>query len=83
MFSSIKKKGKNFVVFRNRNNKKFLGLKKLHSHLDQQGQDKLFLEDIAFKSDKDPEIVSNKVGANKIAKKEACDWINENKDVRG
>ena len=75
MFSSIKKKGKHFVVFRNRNNKKVLGLKQLQSHLDQEGHDGLFLDSIAFKSDKDPQIVSNKVGANKIAKRQARDWI--------
>ena len=85
MFSSIKKRGKNFVVFRNKRNKKLIGLKQLQAHLDQQGHDGLFLEKIAFKSDKDPEIVSNKVGANKIAKRQARDWIqdvSENKDLR-
>ena len=77
MFSSNNKKGKNFVVFRDRNNKKVLGLKQLKVHLDQQGEDRLFLDKMEFKSDKDPEVVSNKVGANKIAKKQARDWINE------
>merc|ERR1712123_17943 len=85
MFSSIKKKGMHFVVFRNISNKKLLGLKELQLHLEQQGHDRKFLEQVAFKSDKDPEVVSNKVGANKIAKKEAQDWINEvNKNyIRG
>ena len=85
MFSSIKKKGMHFVVFRNISNKKLLGLKELQLHLEQHGHDRKFLEQVAFKSDKDPEVVSNKVGANKIAKKEAQDWINEvNKNyIRG
>ena len=75
MFSSASKKGKNYVVFRNKNNKKFFGMNQLQSHLNQQGKDGRFLEHMSFKSDKDPEVVSNKVGANKVAKRQARDWI--------
>ena len=75
MYSSMKKKGKNFVVFRNRNNKKVLGLKNLKTHLEQQGLNLSVLENANFKSDKEAKVVSNKVGSNKIAKREALDWI--------
>ena len=80
MYSSMKKKGKNFVVFRNRNNKKVLGLKNLKTLMERQGQDLSVLENANFKSDKEPQVVSNKVGSNKIAKREALDWIKDVKD---
>ena len=75
MHSSMKKKGRNFVVFRNRNNKKVIGLQQLKYHLHQQGQDGSFLENVPFRSDKEAKIVSNKVGANKAAKRQAHDWM--------
>ena len=54
------------------------GLTELKYYLQQQKEDVLFLNDIKFKNDKDEDIVSNKVGANKIAKIQALKWIKEN-----
>ena len=48
--------------------------------MEWQGQDLSVLENANFKSDKEPKVVSNKVGSNKIAKREALDWIKDVKD---
>ena len=64
--------------FRDGSQKKVEGLTELKYYLKQQKEDVLFLDDIKFKNDKDEDIVSNKVGANKIAKQLALQWIKEN-----
>ena len=75
--SSITKKGKIFVVFRNSKNEKFLRFKQLIIHLELAGYDVSCLENAEFKSDKNPDLIANKVGANKIAKIQAQDWIKD------
>ena len=75
--SSITKKGKNFVIFRNSKNKKFSRLRQLIIHLEHSGYDVSFLENAVFKSDKNPDLIANKVGANKIAKTKAREWIKD------
>ena len=75
--SSITKKGKIFVVFRNSKNKKFFRLRQLIIHLEHSGYDVSCLENADFKSDKNPDLIANKVGANKIAKTKAREWIKD------
>merc|ERR1711970_1385514 len=72
-FNSQRKKKKNFVIFRNVENKKLTSLEELKQELD----DTSFLENATFKSGFSHDIVSNKVGANKIARKQAKAWMAE------
>ena len=53
-------------------------LEELKMYLDQQGESSQFLDGIRFKNDMDHDIVSNKTGANKIAKESARIWVQEN-----
>merc|ERR1712212_1365156 len=66
-FTSERKKKKSFVIFRNSENKKLTSLDEL--------DDVSFLENFEFKSAFSHDIVSNKVGANKIARKAAKAWM--------
>merc|ERR1711970_594560 len=70
-FTSERKKKKNFVTFRNCENKKLTSLEGLKEELD----DVSFLENAEFKSAFSHDIVSNKVGANKRARKAAKAWM--------
>merc|ERR1712212_1419927 len=70
-FTSERKKKKSFVIFRNSENKKLTSLDELKDELD----DVSFLENFEFKSAFSHDIVSNKVGANKIARKAAKAWM--------
>jgi len=70
-FTSERKKKKNFVIFRNCENKKLTSLEGLKEELD----DVSFLENAEFKSAFSHDIVSNKVGANKRARKAAKAWM--------
>merc|ERR1711892_640432 len=70
-FNSERKKKKNFVIFRNCENKKLTSLEDLKEEL----EDVSFLANAEFKSAFCHDIVSNKVGANKIARKAAKAWM--------
>merc|ERR1712076_37078 len=70
-FNSQRKKKKNYVIFRNCENKKVSSLEELKEEL----EDTSFLETANFKSAFSHDIVSNKVGANKIARKAAKEWM--------
>merc|ERR1711970_595277 len=70
-FTSERKKKKNFVIFRNCENKKLTSLEGLKEELD----DVSFLENAEFKSAFSHDIVSNRVGANKRARKAAKAWM--------
>merc|ERR1712183_525813 len=70
-FTSERKKKKNFVIFRNCENKKLTSLEGLKEELD----DVSFLENAEFKSAFSHDIVSNKVGANKRARRAAKAWM--------
>merc|ERR1712080_255747 len=75
--SSKRKKGKIFVLFRNTENRVLSGLAELTRHLEEHGLEDSWLEDCEFLSDRDPKVVSNRVGANKKARREAMDWVEE------
>ena len=79
MFTSKRKSGSNFVIFRNSSNTRIRGVEAFHSYLVVNGFDASFLSTAVFKSDKAGSIVCNKVGANVTAKKEALIWV---QDVR-
>merc|ERR1739838_1250582 len=70
-FTSERKKKKNFVIFRNCENKKLTSLDGLKEEL----EDVSFLENAEFKSAFSHDIVSNKVGANKRARRAAKAWM--------
>jgi len=80
MFTSKRKRGKNFVIFRNSSNTKLRGTAAFHTFLTVNGFDTSFLETAVFKSDRKANIVCNKVGANVVAKKEALLWIEDVED---
>merc|ERR1712002_1301463 len=70
-FTSERKKKKSFVIFRNCENKKLTSLEGLKQEL----EDVSFLENAEFKSAFSHDIVSNKVGANKRARRAAKAWM--------
>merc|ERR1712013_656437 len=70
-FTSERKKKKNFVIFRSVENKKLTSLDELKEEL----EDVSFLENTEFKSAFSHDIVSNKVGANKRARRAAKAWM--------
>ena len=72
-FNSKGKKKKSYVIFRNCQNKKLTTLEELKNELD----DSSCLADCEFKSAFSHDIVSNKVGANKTARRAAKAWIAE------
>eukprot|EP00092_Neocalanus_flemingeri_P085347 GFUD01107388.1.p1 GENE.GFUD01107388.1~~GFUD01107388.1.p1 ORF type:complete len:658 (-),score=250.08 GFUD01107388.1:95-2068(-) len=71
--SQRRKKEKTFVIFRNFRNKKISRLEELKEEFD----DADFLDNAQFKSGQSHDIVSNKVGANKTARKAAKAWMAE------
>merc|ERR1711892_132054 len=70
-FNSERKKKRNFVIFRNCENRKLTSLEDLKEEL----EDVSFLANAEFKSAFCHDIVSNKVGANKIARRAAKAWM--------
>ena len=72
MFSSKRKRGKTFILFRNRKNKIISTLEELKEEL----VDSSFLVNIDFQSGQSHEVVSNRVGAAKIARRRAKEWMN-------
>merc|ERR1712013_494431 len=70
-FTSERKKKKNFVIFRSVENKKLTSLDELKEEL----EDVSFLENTEFRSAFSHDIVSNKVGANKRARRAAKAWM--------
>ena len=75
--SSNTKKGTNYVVFRNSENKKFSKLQHLIEHWEHLGYNVSYLRTAVFKYDKHPDILANRVGANKVAKLEARKWVKD------
>ena len=71
-----KKQKRHFVLFRNPNNRKLYSLKDLQS----EGVE---VDKISFRSAKEHKVVSNKVGANKIARKAAKAWSTKQKVEEG
>ena len=76
-FTSKTKKGKNYVIFRNSSNTKIRGFVEFCSYLKMHGVDPSFLDCAVFKSDTSVSIVSNKTGANSLARREASEWVEE------
>merc|ERR1712142_790165 len=77
-FTSERKKKKSYVIFRNVENKKLTSLEELKEELN----DVSFIENLEFKSAFSHDTVSNKVGANKNARKAAKAWMaNPNKQI--
>eukprot|EP00091_Calanus_sinicus_P006822 TRINITY_DN1758_c0_g1_i1.p1 TRINITY_DN1758_c0_g1~~TRINITY_DN1758_c0_g1_i1.p1 ORF type:complete len:268 (-),score=65.79 TRINITY_DN1758_c0_g1_i1:641-1444(-) len=72
-YSSKRKRGKTFVIFRNYRSKTISTLEELRLEFD----DASFLDNISFTSGHSHDIVSNKVGAGKIARKAAKKWMEE------
>merc|ERR1711936_1148637 len=70
-FTSERKKKKSYVIFRSCENKKLTSLEGLKEKL----EDTSFLENAEFKSVFSHDIVSNKVGANKRARRAAKAWM--------
>merc|ERR1711936_183616 len=70
-FTSERKKKKSYVIFRSCENKKLTSLEGLKEEL----EDTSFLENAEFKSAFSHDIVSNKVGANKRARRAAKAWM--------
>merc|ERR1719312_597220 len=64
---------KSYVIFRNCENKKLTSLEELKNEL----EDTSFLEETTFKTGFSHDIVSNKVGANKVARRAAKAWMAE------
>jgi hypothetical protein len=77
LHASKRKKGKSFVLFRNPDNHVVAGLRGLTRHLEEQGEDSSFLQWTNFLSERAPAVVSNKVGANKRARRAASEWMAE------
>lgn len=76
-YVSQRKQGKTFVIFRNSDNKTLHSLDDLKLHYQLAGKDAAFLAEKKFQTGSDHDIVSNKVGANKRARKSAQRWITE------
>ena len=66
-FTSARKKKEHYVIFRDSNNRKLNSLKDLKSEGVQ-------VDEASFRSAHEHSVVSNKVGAHKIAKKAAEAW---------
>merc|ERR1712045_129084 len=69
-FSSMRKRKQNFVIFRDSNNRKLTSLAELKA----EGVE---VDESSFKTAVCNEIVSNKVGANKKARREVRAWTHE------
>merc|ERR1712233_239043 len=69
-FSSMRKRKQNFVIFRDSNNRKLTSLAELKA----EGVE---VDESSFKTAVCNEIVSNKVGANKKARREVRAWTRE------
>ena len=60
LHSSKRKKGKVYVLFRNSENRVFVGLEALTRHLEVEGEESSFLSLHNFLSDRDSRVVSNR-----------------------
>jgi len=80
MYKSKSKIGCNYVLFRNSNNNTIRGTGAFRSYLSSNGVDAAFLDSAALISDKAGRIVSNKVGANVAARKQALLWVEDVKN---
>merc|ERR1712212_958686 len=69
-FESMRKKRKHFVIFRDSNNRKLTSLAELKA-------EGIEVDESSFKTANCNEIVSNKVGANKKARREVRAWTNQ------
>merc|ERR1711971_19317 len=76
-YVSKRKQGKTYVMFRNSANQTLNSLDDLKLHYKLSGKEIAFLTEKKFKTGSDHEIVSNKVGANRKARKDAQRWIAE------
>ena len=56
MHTSKRKRGKSYVLFRNRQNRVFVGVDALVSHLKGEGEDVSFLDWHNFLSERSPEV---------------------------
>ena len=56
MHTSKRKRGKSYVLFRNRQNRVFVGVDALISHLKGEGEDVAFLDWHNFLSERSPEV---------------------------
>lgn len=75
--TSITKAGRSRVLFRSSNNDKVETREELRALLQDSGHSTENLDRLEFVSDKQHHIVSNKVGANKLARQAAQQWIRE------
>ena len=77
MFTSKRKKGKIFVMFRNSSNTCVRGVAEFCKYLQAHGTHSSFLSSAVFSSGRSASMLSNKVGANTRARREARMWIQE------
>merc|ERR1711934_170211 len=75
--TSNSKKGKHYVLFRNKDNRKFSTRKELIDYLQYQELRTDELEVQRFRNWNEKLVRDNRVGANKVAKMEARRWVNE------
>ena len=59
--TSRTKQGQSYVIFRNNNNEKVSSLQELRRILEEEGTSSDFLSEVRWRSDRDPDIASNKV----------------------
>merc|ERR1711971_1057681 len=76
-YTSKRKQGRTYVIFRNRKNATLRSLDDLKESLVSAGKDSSYLDNMKFLSGSAHDIVSNKVGANKRARREAHRWVAE------
>ena len=58
MYASKRKRGKSYVLFRNRHNRVFVGVDALAKHLKAEGEDVAFLDWHNFLSERSPEVAN-------------------------
>merc|ERR1712172_146886 len=76
-YTSKRKQGQTYVIFRNRKNATLRSLDDLKESLVSAGKDSSYLDNMKFLTGSAHDIVSNKVGANKRARREAHRWVAE------
>ena len=78
LHTSKRKRGKTYVLFRNAENRVVeSGVAGLVRHLEEHGEDAGWVDWRAFLSERDPRVVSDRVGANRRARREAERWVRE------
>merc|ERR1712080_613695 len=75
--TSKRKQGQTYVIFRNRKNAILKSLDEVKSLAASAGKDVSYLDNIKFQTGSSHDIVSNKVGANERARREAHKWVAE------